>query len=470
MIAALYRVGATLLLALTLVLIWTPAHAAFPATQSNPSACTVAPCYTYNGYPTPAQAGAAYVGKAFVGGGCANGTEPFSIYYKTYVGYNSGTNKLEFTVWYCNDSAQLSNSFQTPSVVSVAPTAPTYSCPSSSTLSGSTCTCTPPAVENTTYNGCGPSPDDAMCAGAALLDSTAFGNRDIQVSGKVGSGEACMPVAGVSAGNGCKIAFLRDVSYQKDGVWISEGRYSYPGATSSTCAIATSTLPATPDTCKGGQPGQVNGVTVCVPFSKDSPTVTDQKKDGTTTGPAGTETKSETKTTECSNGSCNTTTTTTNSSGTSVTTNVTNQPKGEYCAANPGGKECSDGSAFSGDCTAGFTYDGDAIQGAIAKEVYNQNCIWNKVTPESAKYDTAKVKTGNQTTNLPGNETVAISSASFNTSNALGAGSCISNLTLNVLGSSVTLPLSNICPWLAYFRYILLAVGFFMAYRIVFGK
>jgi hypothetical protein len=224
--------------------------------------------------------------------------------------------------------------------------------------------------------------------------------------------------------------------------------------------------PAEADTCKGGQPGQVNGVTVCIPFPPNTPTVSDAKKDSSTTGPAGTETKSEVKTTACDNGSCNTTTTTTttNSSGTSVTTNTTTQGKGEYCAATPGAKECTGKSSFSGSCAGGFVGEGDALQVAIAREQYKRNCEFYENPTEQAKFDAEAAKTGKQYTS----EDIAISPASFSQTNLLGVSAqCITDKTVVVARFTVVLPFSRVCPSLDQLGLILLGVSFITALMIV---
>jgi hypothetical protein len=318
------------------------------------------------------------------------------------------------------------------------------------------------------------SANDTVCNDLALVDSTAFGSRDIQVPGKVSSGEVCMPSPGVPSGSGCKVTFKRDASYQlNNGSWVSEGTYSRPTGQGS-CVTAAAAVPATADTCKNGQPGTVNGVAVCIPFSGQTPTVTDTKKDTSTVTPGGTETTSESKTTECANGKCTTTnvTNTTNTSGvTTTTTNVTTETQGEHCAANPGAVECKGDSSFSGDCAAGFTFEGDAIQGAMAKEIHNQNCLINAPSDESALYTTKKSEaSGDLTASLPGNQTVTVGSGDFDSSDAIGGAACISNKTVVVWGKTVVLPFSDVCPALGYLNTILLAISWMTAAGIVIGR
>lgn len=268
------------------------------------------------------------------------------------------------------------------------------SCPTGSTLSGGNCTCTSPLVQNIAGNAC-QSVDDRTCDDASLLDSTAFGSRDVQIPGKVGTGLVCMPTGGIPAGKGCSIAFTRDVSYQKaDGEWISEGNYLRPRGGGS-CTVATTPNPApvpAPDACKGGQKGTVNGVDVCIPFPPKTPTESEKKKETVKPSPDGPVTQSSTSTTSCTvAGACTTTTTTTTSvNGGSPTTSTesTTQGKPEYCAANKDAAECGrigDGrSGFGGTCKEGFIGEGDALAKATAEAVNKTNCLLDPGTDTDA--------------------------------------------------------------------------------------
>lgn len=137
-----------------------------------------------------------------------------------------------------------------------------------------------------------------------------------------------------------------------------------------------------------------------------------------------------------------------------------------FCKENPESPICKQGS-FSGSCAASFACDGDAIQCAIAKEQHLRNCkMFDDPSPESQLYEANKGKEGNQTGELPGNETVDIAGR-IDMSNALGAGSCVSDRTVTVWGQSVVLPFSAICPSLAMFGQLLVAVSLLLAARIV---
>lgn len=320
---------------------------------------------------------------------------------------------------------------------------------------------------------------DAYCDGQASMDQWG----DVTADGKVSSGQVCSKMNNPAVpGRGCKSTFEADISYQDSaGNWKTYGKSKMisgggSGCTPSTSQAGTSTTaPASPTVaptpCKG-YPGTVNGVEVCLPFSAAPGKTESTKTKSETSTPAGGSptTTTTTEKTTCEGSSCTTEKTTTSSTGggaSSTSTSSTSQGKGEYCAVNKSASECGgDGkSGFGGACTAGFKCDGDALMCAIAKEQHVRNCaLFETTSAESDLYDENKTKTGNQT----GSETVAISSASFDQSNALGVSAqCIPDLNVTVAGAAVSLPFSDLCDYLQYFGYINLAVSFLLAMRIV---
>lgn len=141
---------------------------------------------------------------------------------------------------------------------------------------------------------------------------------------------------------------------------------------------------------------------------------------------------------------------------------------GGFCKENPDSPICKNGT-FGGSCAASFTCDGDAIQCAIAKEQHLRNCkLFDDQSDESLLYDTEKAKDPNRkvTSDLPGNETVDMTGR-IDMSDALGGGGCISDLSISVLGQSISLPISVICPYLAMLGNVLVAVSLLLAVRIV---
>lgn len=130
-------------------------------------------------------------------------------------------------------------------------------------------------------------------------------------------------------------------------------------------------------------------------------------------------------------------------------------------------EEDKDKSSFGGQCEA-VQCDGDAIQCAMVRDQYKRSCqLMEKESAESQLYGTSKGKTGNQTGDLPGNETISLSGR-ISSVDALGAGNAgVSDLNISVMGQSITLPFSMINPYLEYLGYLLVAVSFLLAFRIV---
>lgn len=130
--------------------------------------------------------------------------------------------------------------------------------------------------------------------------------------------------------------------------------------------------------------------------------------------------------------------------------------------------EEKDPSSFGGQCDA-ITCDGDAIQCAIARDQYRRSCqLMDKESAESQLYHAEKVKTGRRTDDLPGNETIAFGQSMFSNANMLGPGSCIGDVHGEIMGQSITLPVSNVCSMLGTLRYALLAFGALLWVIIVF--
>ena len=138
----------------------------------------------------------------------------------------------------------------------------------------------------------------------------------------------------------------------------------------------------------------------------------------------------------------------------------------DFCKENPTIDSCKTGS-FQGSCTANFKCEGDAIQCAVAREQHKRNCeMFELPNDYSRAFAGISDKTGDQTKDLPGNSEFDISNL-IDRSDGLGGGSCIPDLNVNVVGASVTLPFSQICPYLAMLGNILVAVSLLLAGRII---
>jgi len=368
------------------------------------------------------------------------------------------------------------------------------SCPPPAVLSGSSCVCPAPLVE--VGGACeSPQPDRAACWNWSLSNSLPGGElvTTQRLQGNIAyDAQFCVPIPpgyDISAGKGCKVTFDKQsaVNFGTDASpnWVSEGEFDFAsnGNTvdqSCTLGPGETPKPAPPkEKCPSGFTGTVNGVEVCVNKRPDSGVGDDTKETEENNGTDTKKTKTDSRT-ECKNGVCTTTTTTTttttnNSTGASTTTSnttVSTQGQKGFCAENPGVKICDtgedDGSAFGGACGSGFTCEGDAIQCAIAQEQHRRACkLFDDTSEESQLYQSNKGKEGNQTTNLPGNETVNIAGR-IDSSDALGSSAAgIADLNVTVLGQSISLPFSMLNPYLAALGNVLLAVSFLLALRIV---
>lgn len=363
----------------------------------------------------------------------------------------------------------------------------TYSCPSNATLAGSSCacdtgyneaagTCVKPVINN-----------QQNCADAAAAGSSSFGQQRVNV--KLASGTSmCISSDGNAAGVGCRVELL-DVGVIKlpDGTRIVQGFPRRTNTGADTCPIdSASTAPKTageveaaPKPCTNGQTGTYNGATVCIPYPAGTSVTTPTKSTtGTTTGtgvdgntPTSSSASGETT---CVTGTCTTTTTTTTTKGdgTSTTsTGTTTQSQGDYCSQNPKSIQCSSG-AWGGSCSAGFTCDGDAVQCAVATEIHKRNCSLYDVA-DSDEVKAYKAALENPDRDKAGFAQGTVVEKAFQdqikTDNALGAGaSCIGDKQITVMTATVTIPFSQVCPWLDILGNALVAVGMVAAAVIVF--
>lgn len=271
------------------------------------------------------------------------------------------------------------------------------------------------------------------------------------------------------------------VSYKdSSGGWSSGQEYRLNGGT---CTLPPpNDIPQKKESDCAGSVGEINGVRTCVPNQAASgDTKTSEKQN-----PDGTSSNTESKTT-CENGVCKTTNTTTNKdasgnvTGTSSSSSTTSQR--EYCEANksssvcaatngdknPNGKDGSDKgekckgddckdkpSKFGGSCASGFTCEGDAISCSISKEIHLRNCQLDDLVNGDlykAWQGIKDIGDKNVTKDLPGNKRFDISVTDRD--DFLSAGSCPADRSVEI-GSfgSITLPFSELCPWLQMLGYV----------------
>lgn len=342
--------------------------------------------------------------------------------------------------------------------------------------------------------------------------------------------QVCMPVEGGDAGSppGCKHSFTPQTRYRLSDTdpWRYEGDSWALGPND--LAAAGGTLACVPGLdnqpgdppiprredpkpgCEGGIPGQVNGVDVCV----DPASGYTEGVDWTQVTDADGNVKEQKTNVTCSGEQCTVTTTTkTPGDPGEGTTTSTTTTRAAYCAKNPASSVCAgatdptgstrnqngrggpgdpasggggggegDGfckenpdlpickqSSFGGSCGA-WTCEGDAIQCAIAKEQHQRACklIDDHTSQEAQLYASSKGKDGNVTADLPGNSSLSFGSEHYDSTALLGGGSCVSDLSVEVFGKVVSLPLSNVCPYVQWLRTILLAIGALLWMVIVF--
>jgi len=367
------------------------------------------------------------------------------------------------------------------------------SCPANSTGGAGGCTCAAGYQENAAKTACELLPNECEALTGKSAGSKNFEGRGSEFFfcdgwNSIGGGKCVAKVGG---------DLIRWESPPGSGHWISQGAATYTGATGSSCSgnglggdspSQDSTPPGAPapDTPKPGeaapapcpsgqQPGEVNGTRVCAPTGTDVPKESKDSKE--TTNPDGSKVK-ESSESRCRDGKCTTDTTkcTTPAGSTLQTceTTTTTQSQVALCSVNGAAGVCKgegDGtpSRFSGSCAGGFkAVSDDAVVNAMAEETYRQNC---KVNPDDASQTLAKaeaVKTGNQTGDNPNNGSFNVGPSSFNTSDAIGAGSsCIADKSVSIAGKSFLLPLSLVCDSLGALGMVLLACSFLLAGRIV---
>lgn len=337
------------------------------------------------------------------------------------------------------------------------------SCPANSTLASGQCSCNSGYVE---LSGACVQPDVAYCAAQQALPGGV--TTGVRPSGVTGLTPFNLCYSNPFTESPCMTTFTPDICGQgEDGRYYCTGRFAYSGGpcTGDPDPGPGETPAPLPDPPPAGYcPGTVNGVPVNVPCgtTETGGSKTVETDDGTNNTVTTT-----TSSTVCTAGSCITTTTTNvsvNGGAPTTTTSETTEPRDDYCTQNPRALECRD-STFGGSCASGFTCQGDAIQCASARKLHEVACFVTQASAESALYDAEKNPAGGPA-DIP-SDTVDVGPGSLEAGNALGVAACIPDLALTVAGTAVSLPLSNICPYLAHLRLMLLAVAWLMAFRIV---
>jgi len=220
---------------------------------------------------------------------------------------------------------------------------------------------------------------------------------------------------------------------------------------------------------KGMGFGYVNQNVICVKPDTSSGSA---KKSSETKNPDGTTTKTDTVTNISCNaeGACTTTTTTTttviNADGSTASTKTDTKKEDSqgntgtgtadgtgFCKENPNSPMCKSGS-FNGSCAQPPSCEGDPIQCATAKAVFETNC--KTLKPGDPPTTTDPV--GEKKHNL-----------SFEVTELSGGGVCPADRFIQINGKMVHFELSVICQFAIMLRPIIIALAWLIAGYIVFG-
>jgi len=333
---------------------------------------------------------------------------------------------------------------------------PCNSCPTGGTLSGTTCVqaaCPTGQTHNVTTGIC--SIDCNSLKGKSVTDLRSSSNSlnfydstGCQIS--LVSGNTCSFADGSSCFRIEKGVYTGITSVSTDKPSASESSQN----ASKTCPLGT---------C----PGTFNGSQICLACSSTGGTSVSAGSK-TVTNSDGSKVSSTTTYNQTGD-TITTTTATTNTTSAGVSTTsppvTSQQDQTSFCEQNPGLSICKDSSFGSIDCGTQPTCSGDAVQCATATQIWKTRCERSAFNDQ---YDSATSASGKAsdaaalalvTTDLSG----GISMARHLTE------SCISDVSVTVMGHSVSLPVSNVCPYLGWMGNMMIAMSMLVAVRIVGG-
>ncbi|WP_371820287.1 virulence factor TspB C-terminal domain-related protein [Aquabacterium sp. CECT 9606] len=242
-----------------------------------------------------------------------------------------------------------------------------------------------------------------------------------------------------------------------------------------------------PTPCGAGKcPGTVtiNGTATTACYACDSVTTTKtttssasaaSAASGAAPSASSAESGSSSSTTTCTGNACTTTRTTTknNPDGSSSSSEETEtKDKASYCAENSKDPACKgeDESQWGGACAGGFTCKGDAVQCAQAQAAYDLSCSV-KTDPASTVVSAgvAAVGAGDRPAGHPGLDPQTLDvQSTLDATNPFSA-SCPSDIQINVIGTTVAIPLSSACDVLRVLGFVAVAFSLFGAGRFVVG-
>lgn len=357
-----------------------------------------------------------------------------------------------------------------------------WTCPSGSTMNGRTC-------EGVVTYSCP--------AGYALsADQQTCTKQDCQAGIVVSKGVYFgQTISSPGCINGCTAAYSGQQPWDSASGWIYIGQYTNTGSTCQESSgtpedVPTPTPPEATDppttseydcVSRGMSYGQVNGVTVCVPAgTPGTPPMIEPPQKETQANPDGTTT--ETQTQDSQNGTNitrNTTVITRDAQGNVISeeTTSTTASQGAFCEQNPDAAICAESkTSGGGNCETPPSSEGDAIQAAILKQAWETRC-------ESKKTNTALGEGSALATELAGVGETAMTgdpldrtsitdtidvSGQISTEKFLSGG-CIPDKVITGLpmGKTLTIPFSELCPYLEIFGNLMVIMAMLAAARIV---
>lgn len=352
------------------------------------------------------------------------------------------------------------------------------SCPSGTTQNGTNCdwSCSGSQVWNTSTNSC---QSTLTCTPPLILNEagTACVTDCSSQNGKLTGSLFSPSDSSTYCYNGCTVQVNNSVCVSS-GCAI-DGKY-----TNTSCSTETATTPETPESkclAKGMSYGTINNQVVCVESgtagtpplkSKDTNVSNTTTNDGS--GDVET-TKEVSREYDPLTGKVTTTTTTTTPSGT--TTETKQEDKKGFCEENPDVTICKGGS-FSGSCANSFSCDGDAVQCATALHLHRARCKDSQdlqsefATQIQEGMDIMNGENSTEANAIKNRDssvttTIDLENEISESGDITFSAECFDDLTITVLGQNIVIPISSMCQYLEMMGYILLALAYLSALRIV---
>ncbi|MFY9317521.1 MAG: hypothetical protein WAO95_18435 [Burkholderiales bacterium] len=339
-----------------------------------------------------------------------------------------------------------------------------YTCPGGWTVSGSNCT-------QTTYS---------CPANYTLSGTMCTTNPD---AGGTQGPQLCIPATSSPGAGACYNGTLYDYQTASNQFAIG-GVQQWCGPTQSSGQPCTASTPqgatGSPTSCPAGQvPGTINGQTVCLGAGDANPAQKVETTTTTTTNAQGqpTGTATTTTTTKDTGTGSTVTTTTRNPDGTATTRtdnvgpNTSKPDVQRFCEQNPDASICKK-STWGGACGA-FACDGDAVQCAIAREVYQRNCaLFDAPTALSTlgnQVSSGADPQASQNPALEANRTTTSLTGSISQDTFLAPGGLADQQFVVSPRLTVTLPWSQLNYYLSIMGAIVVAFALVFAARIVVG-